>query len=349
MRLLIVLLVIFCIGAIVIAHEFGHFMSAKLLGVKVKEFMLGLPSPKIVSFSFRGTKYGLTILPIGGYVKFVSTLEKDKLSEEELEQAFESQRWWKRVIIILAGPIMNLIVPIFLIAAILMIGVPFPSTTIDKIYTNSAAEQAGLKAGDTIVAINGESVGEWDEVIQVIQSSAGKRLSLTVERGGTERTVSVVPEEKDSKGFLGIRSKQVSRRFNPFSSIYQGAVTTFQFSVRIVQILFALLTTGEILGALGSPVRITQELTQEVSRGYIFFLQSLALISIGLAIANLIPLPPLDGGRILILGIEAVMGKPLDRDRLLWIQAVGFLLLMSLMIYLVVVDIQRLVPAITRL
>ena len=346
---MIVLLVIFCIGAIVVAHEFGHFMSAKLLGVQVKEFMLGLPSPKIVSFTLKGTKYGVTILPVGGYVKFVSTLEKEDLSGEELEQAFESQLWWKRVIIILAGPVMNLIVPIFLIASILMIGVPFPSTTIDKIYKGSAAKEAGMKAGDKIVAIDSEPVDRWDEVTAIIQGSAGKRLSLSIERGGERKTISIVPQEKDSKGFLGIRSKQVNQRFNPLSAIYQGAVTTFQFTIRIVQILFGLLTTGKILGALGSPVRITQELSREATRGYIVFLQSLSLISIGLAIANLIPLPPLDGGRILILGIEAVMGKPLDRDKLLWIQGVGFLLLMTLMIYLVVVDIQRLVPAITRL
>ncbi len=103
------------------------------------------------------------------------------------------------------------------------------------------------------------------------------------------------------------------------------------------------------MSALGSPIRITQELTQEVYRGYIIFLQSLSFISIGLAIINLIPLPPLDGGRILLLGVEAVLRKPVDREKLIWIQAVGFLLLMSLMIYLIVVDIQRLIPTGMRL
>jgi len=347
---MVVLLVIFSIGAIVVAHEFGHFMAAKLLGVRVKEFMLGLPSPKIFTISSsRGTKYGITILPIGGYVRFVSTLEKEDLSEEELKEAFESQYWWKRVIIILSGPIMNLIVPILLIAAIFMVGMPAPSTIIEKVYGKSAAEKAGIRAGDKIIAINNKPVAEWDEVIEVIQQSAGKGISVTISRKDRKLTLSAVPEEKDSKGFLGIRAKLVNQRFGPLKAFYHGTIITGEMTIRICQVLYALLTEGKIMGALGSPIRITQELTQEMYRGYIFFLQSLSFISIGLAIANLIPLPPLDGGRIVLLGVEAVSGKPLDREKLLWIQAVGFLLLMSLMIYLIVMDVQRLVPAVMKL
>lgn len=346
---MVVLLVIFSIGAIIAAHELGHFLAAKALGVRVKEFMLGLPSPKIFTIPFRGTVYGVTILPIGGYVKFVSTLEKEDLTEEELKEAFESQSWWKRVVIILAGPVMNLIVAVLLIAAIFMVGVPAPSTTIDKIYENSAAKTAGFKVGDKIVAIDGKKVTSWDEVLTKIQSSAGTKLFVTVQRGSQKLKLSVIPEEKDSKGFLGIRSKQVNLRYGPLGAIYQGAVMTVRVTIRLCLILYALLTKGKILGALGSPIRITQELTAEISRGYIFFLQSLSLISIGLAVVNLIPLPPLDGGRILLLGVEAATRKPLDREKLLWIQAVGFVLLMSLMIYLIVVDIQRLIPTIMRL
>ncbi len=183
----------------------------------------------------------------------------------------------------------------------------------------------------------------------MIEDSAGTELAITVLRDGRELELHAIPTEKDSKGQIGIKSKLAIQRFGFFRAIYQGTILTGVVTVRICQVLYALLTRGEILSALGSPIRITQELTQEVYRGYIIFLQSLSFISIGLAIINLIPLPPLDGGRILLLGVEAVLRKPVDREKLIWIQAVGFLLLMSLMIYLIVVDIQRLIPTGMRL
>jgi len=346
--MLAVLLVIFSIGMIVAAHEFGHFIAAKLLGVRVKEFMLGLPSFKIVKVSWRGTEYGVTVLPIGGYVKFVSTLEKEDLSEEEKKEAFETQSLWKRVIIIFAGPIMNLIVPIFLIASIFIIGIPMPSTIIEKTISGFPAEQSGLKAGDKIVSIDGRSVSEWDEVTGLIQKLAGKKIVVIAQRDGERLRFSMKPIKKDSKGFLGIETKLVNERYGLLKAVYQGAIISGLATVRIVQALYSLLTNGQILSSLGSPIRITQELTKEVHRGYIFFLQSLAFISIGLALVNLIPLPPLDGGRILLLGVEGVIRKPIDKEKLLWIQAVGFLLLISLMIYLLVVDIQRLIPTVMR-
>jgi len=346
---LIVILVIFCIGAIVAGHEFGHFIAAKLLGVKVKEFMLGLPSPKIFTFTAGGTDYGITILPIGGYVKFFSTMEKEDLTEEEMEEAFESQSIWKRIAIIIAGPLMNIILSILIIASIFLIGVQGPSTVIEKILPNSPAKESTLKADDKIVAIDDRTVTQWDEVTGIIQKSGNKEINITVLRDQKEIDIEITPAEKNSKGYLGIQTKLINQKFGLLSSLYQGAVITVMATVKICQTLYSLLTKGEILSSLGTPIRITQELTKQAYRGYIFFLQSLAFISIGLAIVNLIPLPPLDGGRILLLGVEAVMRKPIDQDKLIWIQAVGFLLLISLMIYLIVVDIQRLIPSVMRL
>ncbi len=330
------------------AHEFGHFMAAKLLGVKVKEFMLGLPSPKIFSFSARGTKYGITILPIGGYVKFISRLEGEDLSEEEKKQAFEAQSLWKRVIIIFSGPIMNLIVPIFLMASIFLVGVPAPSTIIEKTLSGFPAKLAGFKAGDKIISINNKRVSEWEEVINLIQKSAERQMKITVIRDEKRLEFNVVPIKKDSKGFLGIQTKLVNKQWGFFQAIYQGTLITGLATARISEAIYTLFSRGELLGSLKSPIGITQELTKEVFRGYIFFLQSLAFISIGLALVNLMPLPPLDGGRILLLGVESVLRKPIDQEKLIWIQAVGFLLLISLMIYLVVVDIQRFIPTIMR-
>lgn len=346
---MVYILVIFSIGAIIAAHEFGHFSAAKLIGVRVREFMLGLPSPKIFSFSAGGTEYGVTVLPIGGYVKFVSTLEKDGLSEAEKKEAFETQPLWKRIVIIFAGPVMNLIIPIFLMASIFIIGIPAPSTTIEKTLSGYPAKEAGLRAGDKVVSINNNPVSEWDEVTSIIGRSIGKKVRITVLRNGQKLTINLMPATKGSRGFLGIQSKLANKRFGLVQALYQGVIITGVATVRICQVLYSLLTTGKILSGLGSPVRITQELTREVYRGYIFFLQSLAFVSIGLAIVNLIPLPPLDGGRILLLGVEAVIRKPIDQEKLMWIQGVGFLLLISLMLYLLVVDIGRLVPTVMRL
>lgn len=346
--MLVVLLVIISIGAIVAAHEFGHFIAAKALGVKVKEFMLGLPSPKIFSFSAGDTEYGVTVLPIGGYVKFVSTLEQEDLSEEEKKEAFESQPIWKRILIILAGPVMNLVVPIVLMASVfLLLGVS-PTTTIERVRSDGPAKAAGFKAGDRIEAMNEKVVTEWDQITNLIRISAKKEMRITIIRSKQEMELQVTPIKKDGKGYLGIEPTFANGWTAPFQALYQGAIITGLATIKIFQVLSSLLTQGEILSGLGSPIRITQELTKEVYRGHIFFLQSLAFISIGLAIVNLIPLPPLDGGRILLFGVEAATKKPIDKDKLIWIQGVGFLLLISLMIYLIVVDIQRLIPAVMR-
>ncbi|MDI6822552.1 MAG: M50 family metallopeptidase [Actinomycetota bacterium] len=330
------------LNLLIFVHELGHFLAAKLAGIKVYEFMFGLPGPKIFSFNLGETSYGATTIPFGGYVRFAGMDPHEELSKADRARAFNTKPMWQRISIILAGPLMNLILPIMLIAIVLMVGIPTPTTAIAKILPNSPAFEIGLRSEDKIISIEGKKTPEWSEIIEIIQKHPRKRVKVEVMRGRKRMTFYPTLTTKDSRGFLGIETKLEKKRETPLSAVHRGTIATGMATVKVCQAIYDLFTKGGLLQQARGPVGIIHETTLIAKENLLFFLQVLALISIHLAVINLFPIPPLDGGRLAILGVEVVRGRPIDPYKLVVIQGILFSLLMALIIYLTMADIQRL-------
>lgn len=336
-----VILTIFGISLLIFVHELGHFVVAKILNMKVYEFVLGYGS-KLFSFKIGETVYGITKIPFGGYVKLEDIKPEEISFEEDRLPVLGKQSLWKRVLVIVGGPLMNLILPIFLLAVIFMAGIPYPTTIIEEVMLYSPAVEAGLKAGDEIVCIECSEIKDWGEATKIIRENPNKTLDFVVIRDNKKINLTATIAEKDNHGFLGIGVKLGTKKYGVLSAFYEGLKAT----VGIVVILFKLLVsfiqgkqmtgfTGEIIG----PVGLAKETFASIQRGIIDYLGVLAQMSIGMGIANLIPVPPLDGGKLVLMGYELVVRKPLKVKTMLIIQAIGIALLLFLMISVTFSDI----------
>ena len=336
-----VVLTILAIGFLIFIHEFGHFIVAKILKIEVYEFILGY-GPKLVSFKVRDTVYGIAAFPLGGYVKLEDIKPEDILSKEERLPVLGNQPWWKRVCTLMSGPLMNFLLPVFLIAIIFMIGVPFPTTVIEEVIPGYPAAEVGFKAEDRIIFIGKEKIETWDEVTKIVKESPNKTQEFTVLRGDSEVVLIAKIAEEDGVGFLGVATKMGTKKSGVFSALYQGLKTTIEIIWITLKLLFSLITgralegfTGRILG----PVGLAKEISVGAQEGVIAFLGILAQMSIGLGIANLIPIPPLDGGKLAFMGYEIVGKRPLKVKTMITIQAIGVVLLISLIVVVTFSDI----------
>lgn len=347
-----IVLAIFGFGAIIFVHELGHFLSAKVVGVKVEEFMLGLPGPKLISEQVGETKYGITAIPFGGYVKFAGDElkppeETEELSEEEKKRQFNYQPLWKKSLVITSGVLMNVFFAILIGTVLFMQGVPSLTTTIELVMPGTPAVEAGLRPNDKIVSVNGVKVKEWEEVTKIIQLRPRQTVMLVILRDGRTKDFSIkLTERKGGKGYLGIQSKFGTKRYNFLSALYISTVKTvvalYVISAAIIKLL---LTPSQFLSMGRSPLGIGVEMARAAREGTMYFLELLAGINIGIAIINFFPLPPLDGGRLLIYVVEKVRKKTFSPERSLAINVAGAAVLIALVAYLFVADVGRyLVP-----
>lgn len=337
------ILAFFGLAFLIFIHEFGHFIAARIFKIKVEEFMIGLPGPKIFKKKIGDTLYGITAIPFGGYVKLYGEYEDPEKPEEASNpKSFINKPWYAQIAVIASGAMFNVLIAIILFAAMYMYGVPgYPTTEIEKILPESAAEKAGLKAGDKIISINNKSVKEWIDVVSIVSKNPEKEVLLIVKRGNKTLQISAIPERKDNKGFLGIQAKTTIKRLSPISAFSESLKLTGNLMATFLKLLVKESKSGKLLKESSGPVGIVVETSRAVKVGFDFYLFLLGLISINLAIVNLIPIPPLDGGRIAIIAIEKILRRKIPAPVLAIIQAFGIALFLYLMIYLILSDIQR--------
>lgn len=324
-------------------HELGHFIAAKISRIRVVEFMIGLPGPKLFQFKAGETTYGITMIPFGGYVKLFGDVDS---SEEEIknnpERSFLLKPFWMQVLTIFSGPFFNLLLAVFLFAAMFVYGIPgYPSTTIEKVLPGTAAEKAGIKPGDKVIKIDEVQIKEWENLVNYVQKNKGKLVKIKVERKNREIVLFATIGEKAGKGFLGIQAKRTTYRLSPIPALQRGLHHTYEMTVTFLKLLYTETVKGRLLKESAGPVGIVVETSKAVKVGIDFYLYLLGLISINLAIVNLIPIPPLDGGRIAILTIERLTGRKLSKETMALVQLIGIILFLLLMIYLIQADIQR--------
>ena len=331
---IIVALLVFSI--IVFIHELGHFTFAKMNGVKVHEFSIGM-GPKIYSIK-KDTEYSIRLLPLGG---FVSMEGEDEESSDP--RSFGAKSILQRASIIFAGPFFNIIFTIILFIPI-FIFIGSQTTTLGGVTENGPAYSAGVKVGDTIEAIDGKKVNSWQDVIQSLNESDGSDVKLSIDRNGQNKEISVTPQKgEDGRYVIGIETK-VER--NILSSIKNAFTTTYDMTVQMITFVGQLFT-GTVPGGVGNsvsgPLGVISIVSEAAKMGIVNIMYIAAVLSLNLGIINLVPFPALDGGRLFMLAIEAIRGgKKLDPNKEAMINMVGLGALMIFMVFITYKDILRL-------
>jgi regulator of sigma E protease len=339
------------LGVLIVFHEFGHFLLAKLSGVGVLTFSVGF-GPKLWVKKKGETEYALSAFPLGGYVKMVGEDPEEEVKAVDLERSFAHKSLLKRTAIVAAGPGFNLLLAVFLLMIVfLFYGVPVLSNLIGAVEPESPAAQAGLQKGDRIVAVDGQAVTAWDDLSSKIKQSAGRYLDLRVQRSGEELAMTVQPRKREVKNIfgelkedwmIGIGSQVSIEKGDPGLAISKAFVQTYEYSKLTLIGLYKMITREVSPRNLGGPILIAQMAGQQAQEGIGSFLAFLAVLSINLGVLNLLPVPVLDGGHLFFFAIEAIIGRPVSIKYREKAQQVGIFLLLLLMIFAFANDIFRL-------
>lgn len=333
--------IIFC--AIIAIHEFGHFITAKLSGITVFEFAIGM-GPKIFGFEKNGTKYTLRLLPIGGYCSM-----DGEDGDSENENAFCNKSAWKRFAVLFAGAAMNVLLGFFIIVYLMSVAPAQPSNTIGEVIPGSAFSDAGIVTGDKIVKMKSNNysslIHTYNDISFFIYQNQGAETEITVKRGDEKLTFSVTPKEDPESKTRIYGFKPAVAEKSVFNILYMSFFQSL-FVVKVVLISFWQLITGTVpLSQVSGPVGIISEINVAAKSGVESVLNLAALISINLGVANLLPFPALDGGRILFLIIEKIRRKPLEAKYESIIHLIGFGLLMILALVVTFSDVIKLIGA----
>lgn len=330
MKTAILAILLFCI--MIFPHELGHFIAAKKMGVKVNEFAFGM-GPAIWKKQRGETLHSIRLFPIGG---FCAMEGEDEESDEP--RAFSNKKPWQKIVVLAAGSFMNVVCA--LVIMILITGVAgFTTTTVDSVEKASPAAEAGIVSGDVITAIDGKEIESWSEVSEAIMDSEGKTLTLTMEGDSGERTVNVTPASSDEGRYvIGVTSK-VSH--NPAKAVSEGAKATWNMTKSMFSTMGQLLTGKLGADNLSGPVGMVQMVSETSRYGFWYYGFLTALICLNLAIINMLPLPALDGGRIIFVLYTMITGRKVSEKVEGAIHFAGIMLLFGLMIYVTFNDITR--------
>lgn len=342
---------IILLGVLIFVHEFGHFIVAKLAGVKVLKFSLGFP-PAMIKRKWGETEYILSWIPLGGYVKLLGEDPEsdEEIAPEDANRTFTSKPLLARMAVILAGPLSNYVAAAVLLSAGYMAGWPVLVAEVGKVLDNTPAQKAGFVTGDRVLAIDGKRIWRWDDMRAIIEKSPDKPLEVTVERNGKEKDLTVTPalsEQKDifgeSLGRIGVAPSGKAETLGPIAAVKEGVRFTFHLT-KLVAVTLVKLVKGEISAkTLGGPITIVQASGESLKAGVFSFIILMSYISINLAIINLLPIPILDGGHLLFFIIEAVIRRPVTgKVREIAVQA-GFLMIVFLMALVFYNDISRII------
>ncbi|MFH1350922.1 MAG: RIP metalloprotease RseP [Pseudomonadota bacterium] len=342
------------LGILIFFHELGHFLVAKYFGVKVLKFSLGF-GYKLLGKKIGDTEYLISTVPLGGYVKMLGENDDDteSLPPEEAERSFNNQHVLKRIAIVAAGPIFNLLLALVLFCGLYMIsGDHIMTTEIGQIRPGSPADKAGIKKGDTILSVQDKPVESWSEIKERVQNKQGKPLVMTVQRGEEILSMTVIPEEAIVKNIFGedVKSaligivasgKYKKIEMGPWKSIREAFRKTSEL-IGLTCLTIVKLFQGIIsIKTLGGPILIGQMTGQLAQESFSYLIPLLAIISINLGILNLLPVPILDGGVIIFLLLEMIMGKPLSIKKRDLAQKTGLFLLGLLIVVVTINDLSR--------
>jgi regulator of sigma E protease len=347
---------LFVLTIVVFFHELGHFLVARWCGVRVLTFSIGFGPELFGFFDRHGTRWKLSAIPLGGYVKFfgddnaASVPDQAALanmSEAERKDSFVYQKVAPRAAIVAAGPIANFILAIAIFAGLFMLfGKQSTAARVDTIQPDSAAAAAGFKPSDLVVSINGRKIDSFADMQRLVSTSAGESLDIVVERGGAEIPLKATPALKEVKdnfgnvhriGVLGISRSLAPddlkyEPVGPIRALTLGVQETWFVVERTISYIGGVFAGREAADQLGGPIRIAQVSGQVATAGFAALMHLAAVLSVSIGLLNLFPVPLLDGGHLLFYGIEAARGKPLSERA----QEVGFRIGLAIVVMLMI-------------
>lgn len=322
---------IFCL--LILVHEFGHFAVAKAVGIKVDEFSLGM-GPALLKKKKGDTEYSIRIFPIGGYTKMGEDEESDD------PDSFPNRPAWQRALVLAAGSFMNLLTAIFLVfLIILMTGIP--THKIAEINEDSPAFKAGLMPNDEIIMIDGKEVKKWEDIVIGVTTTKNEKIHITVERNGElKEVISEVKKDEAGRQYIGVIA---AKEHSVLKSAFLSVGKTFKMAKTMISYLVILLSGKGSIDDLMGPVGIVSIINDQAKLGFIYIANLTAIISLNLAIVNMLPLPALDGGRLFLLVIRRFTGKAISDKMESAIHFAGIIVLLFLTILLVFNDVDRFV------
>lgn len=344
--MLTIIAFIFVFSILVFFHEFGHFISAKISGVKVHKFAFGM-GPKIFGFYKNETEYLVCLIPIGGFVKMAGEIGQENTGTTT-EKVPENQRFDKkplkvRALIVALGPLMNIFTAIIIFSLIFFVnGIPVITNSISTVIEDGPADQAGIIPGDKIIAINSVKIDNPKEITEIINKNSDNILNITLERNGKSINIPVIPryDENYNKFRIGIELDMSIKKISIFFAFSKGLITT----LNVIKLIFSNtieMITGKVPIEIAGPLGIAQMTGEAAKLGFLNLLYFTAILSIFIGLFNLLPIPVLDGGHIIILVIEKLRGKPLEAEKINLIYLIGLSVIMIIFIFATYKDILR--------
>ena len=337
------------LSLLVVVHEWGHFIVARLVGVRVEKFSIGF-GPVVFGKKVGETEYCFSLLPLGGFVKLAGE------SPEEATGAaweFNSKSLWQKFAVVFAGPVMNALLAFVLFWFIFLVGQPTMTTKVGKILPDSAAKSAGLLEGDRITAVDGQKVALWEDLLKKLHENPSPVMALTVERNGHPMQISVSPKIQETHdifgkttriGFLGISpsSEVIQVKSGVFGAMKLAAERLWFMTTTIFASL-GLMITGAMpfKESMTGPIGIFFMTQKAAQMGIVYLLYFMGSLSVSLFVLNLLPIPVLDGGHVLFIVIEKIKGSPLKDSVKEKMTQAGMTVLLILMAFVMFQDIHR--------
>ena len=357
--MLAILVFVLVLGVLVLVHEIGHFIAALKLGCDVEEFGIGFP-PRLYAFKRKGVEYSINLLPLGGYVK----IKGEDGSKKNDPGSFASKPAWKKSVIILAGVFMNVVLAYVLISITLVMGIPTinpdpddfgryasfsdKQITIVQILDDSPASLAGVRPGDIVLSVDGITIDTVTQLQETLAREPARKVSLEVLRNEEASQIMITPAQIKDIDRLGVGiglSETAIITYPWYIAPFSGFVRTFEIFwlilVAFKDLFVQFASTGSVGADVAGPIGIAVITAQVADLGLVHLLQFTALLSLNLAIINVLPFPALDGSRLIFIIIEKIRGKKMQAKFEKWIHIFGFGLLMLLMIVITIQDVQR--------
>jgi regulator of sigma E protease len=340
------------LSVLIAFHEWGHFLAARWIGVKVLTFSIGF-GPKLWRRVAGETEYCVSAIPLGGYVRLFGDDPSEAVEPKDRAQAFLFQSTSRKLAIVAAGPFFNLVLAFLFFVLLNLTGMPQHAPVLGKVLDGKPAMAAGFQAGDRILELDGNTIRTWDDMTKIIQARSGQPVQVTLLRGGERVELTVTPQAEEMKtlpfgevkrvGVIGVEDGRVIEtvRLNPLEAVYEGTAMTAHWTYLTVVSLGKLAQGVVPLKEVGGPILIAQVSAKAAETGLANLMLFMAIISVNLAVLNFLPIPVLDGGHILFFLIEGAMGRPLTVKTREVAQRLGIALLLMLMILAFSNDLMR--------
>jgi regulator of sigma E protease len=345
-----VIIFLVVLGILIVVHEWGHYIAARKQGIGVEQFSVGF-GPKLFSWKADGTEFMVCAIPLGGFVKLAGD-DRTKLTGRPEE--FFSHPVGHRAIVILMGPLVNIVFAYFCFWIVFMGGFPVISPRVGAVMPNYPAQAAGIAVGDLVVQINEKKIASWDDLQEYVSASKGTPLTFKLIRDGQAIEKVILPKLSENKNLFGQTVKVnlvgvqpgddpkeaiILLRYGPLESLSKAAIQMYKLTVLTFKGLYhVIIGTLPAQDAFAGPIRIFDIIALSAERGFTHLLFIMGIISANLAIFNLFPVPVLDGGHLLFLAIEKIRGKALSLKFEENLTKIGFGLLMALMVFVVYND-----------